>query len=85
MKVDLVLMDINMPIMNGYEATEQIKKISPELPIIAQTAYAMAGDQEKILSAGCDLYLSKPIGKQKLLEAINKCLNKSRKLTSIQE
>ncbi|MDE5419026.1 response regulator [Labilibaculum sp. DW002] len=84
-EVDLVLMDINMPIMNGYEATEQIKKINPKLPIIAQTAYAMAGDQEKILSAGCDLYLSKPIGKQKLLEAINKCLNKSRKLTSIQE
>ncbi len=81
-EIDLLLMDINMPVMNGYEATKQIKIINPELPIIAQTAYAMSGDQEKILSTGCDLYLSKPIGKQQLLEAIITCFDKKEKLTS---
>ncbi|MDM8159537.1 response regulator [Labilibaculum sp. K2S] len=81
-KVDLLLMDINMPVMNGYEATKQIKNIKPELPVIAQTAYAMSGDREKILSIGCDLYLSKPVGKKTLLDAINKCFNKINQLTS---
>ncbi|WP_461631406.1 response regulator [Labilibaculum euxinus] len=83
-KVDLLLMDINMPVMNGYEATKQIKNIKPELPIIAQTAYAMSGDREKILSTGCDLYLSKPVGKNTLLDAINKCFNKNNQLTTVQ-
>ncbi|VAW14498.1 hypothetical protein MNBD_BACTEROID01-1354 [hydrothermal vent metagenome] len=59
--IDLVLMDINMPFMNGYEATKKIKKIRPNLPIIAQTAYAIAGDKEKSLEAGCDDYIAKPI------------------------
>ncbi|MBL4560755.1 MAG: response regulator [Labilibaculum sp.] len=81
-KIDLLLMDINMPIMNGYEATKQIKQIKPELPIIAQTAYAMSGDQEKILSTGFDLYISKPIRKQELIKAIYKCFEKNIKLTS---
>ncbi|WP_321321422.1 response regulator [Labilibaculum sp.] len=83
-KIDLLLMDINMPVMNGYEATKLIKNIKPELPIIAQTAYAMSGDREKILSTGCDLYLSKPVGKNTLLDAINKCLNKNNQLTTVQ-
>jgi CheY-like chemotaxis protein len=59
-KIDLVLMDIRMPIMNGLNATMEIKKIRPELPIVAQTAYAMDGDKEKSLDAGCDDYISKP-------------------------
>ncbi|BAX81056.1 response regulator [Labilibaculum antarcticum] len=82
--IDLLLMDINMPVMNGYEATKQIKNMTPNLPIIAQTAYAMSGDREKILLTGCDLYLSKPIGKQQLLEAIIMCLDEKNKLTAIQ-
>lgn len=59
--VDLVLMDIKMPLMNGYEATKRIKEKRPDLPIIAQTAYAMISDKLEAENAGCDGYLSKPI------------------------
>ena len=59
--IDLVLMDIQLPEMNGYDATKNIKKIRPEMPVIAQTAYAMAGEREKIFEAGCNDYVSKPI------------------------
>lgn len=52
--IDLVLMDINMPIMNGYRATNEIKKFRLDLPIIVQKAYAVAGDSQKSLEAGCD-------------------------------
>jgi len=68
--IDLVLMDINMPVKNGYEATKEIKKLFPNLPIIAQTAYAMGGDMDKILEAGCDDYISKPIKRELLIEKI---------------
>jgi CheY-like chemotaxis protein len=74
--IDIILMDIKMPEMNGYEATTEIKKINPEIPIIAQTAYALAGEKEKILSAGCNDYLSKPIMGKILLEKINNFINK---------
>ncbi len=70
--IDLVLMDIRMPIMNGFEATIQIKNIRPELPIIAQTAYAFTEEKEKILAIGCDDYLSKPINHETLLKLIEK-------------
>lgn len=73
--IDLVLMDINMPVMNGFIATKEIKKIKPNLPIIAQTAYAIAGDREKFIDAGCDDYISKPIKKDELIEVINKFLS----------
>jgi len=66
--IDLVLMDIKMPGMNGYEITEKIKKIRPNIPIIAQTAYALAGDRELSLKAGCDEYIKKPIKKEDLYE-----------------
>ncbi len=73
-EIDLVLMDINMPVLNGYDASMQIKKLRPELPIIAQTAYAIAGDREKSLDAGCDEYISKPIKKDELITKINQLL-----------
>jgi PAS domain S-box-containing protein len=65
--IKLILMDIKMPEIDGLEATRQIKMINPDIPIIAITAYAMSGDEERILGAGCDGYLSKPISKERLL------------------
>ncbi len=76
--IDLVLMDINLPIMNGYEATSKIKKIRPNLPIIAQTARAISGEREKALEAGCDDYISKPFKKEVLIEMINNLLKKKK-------
>lgn len=75
-EVDIVLMDIKLPILNGYEATRQIKQIRPELPVIAQTAYAMKNDKEAALQAGCDDYLAKPIVKDALLSMIEKYVQK---------
>lgn len=68
---DLILMDIKMPNMDGLEATREIKKIHPEIPIIAQTAYAMENDERLSLAAGCNSYLSKPIKANKLLETLS--------------
>jgi len=68
--IDLVLMDMRMPEVDGMQATIEIKKINPNLTIIAQTAYAMNGDKDKALEIGCDDYLSKPIKKELLLEKI---------------
>lgn len=68
--IALVLMDLRMPVLNGYEATREIKKFNPELPIIAQTAFALHGDKEKALEAGCDGYITKPIKKKELIDII---------------
>ncbi|MBC8436209.1 MAG: response regulator [Bacteroidetes bacterium] len=73
--LDLVLMDIQLPLMNGYEATKKIKKERPALPVIAQTAYAMAGDMNKSIQAGCDGYISKPIKKEELFRILRKVLH----------
>lgn len=69
-QIDLVLMDIQMPEMDGYEATRRIKKIRPTLPIVAQTAFAMEGERDKSLKAGCDAYIAKPIKFQELVKVI---------------
>jgi CheY-like chemotaxis protein len=69
--IKLILMDIKMPEMDGFEATKQIKQINPAIPVIAITAYAMSGDEDRIIAAGCDGYLSKPINKKSLLEKIS--------------
>src|SRR5258708_16410806 len=69
---DLILMDINMPGMDGMEATSRLKS-SPDLshiPIIALTANAMRGDRERIMAAGCDDYLQKPVDNTKLVELV---------------
>jgi CheY-like chemotaxis protein len=72
--IDLILMDIKMPVMSGLEATQIIKKSKPGIPVIAITAYAMHGDENKALEAGCDDYITKPAGKEKLLQVIqNHC------------
>jgi len=71
-KVDLVLMDIRMPGMDGYEATEIIKKENKSLPIIAQTAYALKGEKEMSLDSGCDDYISKPIDITELMGMLSK-------------
>lgn len=73
-KIDLVLMDIKMPLMDGYEATKEIKKIRPNLPVIAQTAFALLGDKKKSLENGCDDYIAKPIKKDVLIQIIRKHL-----------
>lgn len=74
--IDLVLMDMKMPDMNGFESTRQIKVIRNELPIIAQTAYAMSTDEENCLRAGCDDYISKPLRIDNLLAKIDKHLHR---------
>ena len=73
--LDIVLMDIQLPKMNGYDATREIKKIRKNLPVIAQTAYAMAGDREKSIQAGCDDYITKPLNIESLLPKINQFLS----------
>lgn len=76
LNIDLILMDIKMPIMNGIDATKMIKKTHPQIPVIAVTAYAMTDDKEKALEAGCDGYLAKPINKDSLFSVINQCMNR---------
>lgn len=69
---DVVLMDIKMPVMDGYAATIKIKEHDKNAFIIAQTAYAFSGDREKALAAGCEDYISKPIKKESLFSIVNK-------------
>ncbi len=73
-EISLVLMDIKMPVMDGFEATRRIKEFRKNLPVIGLTAYALTGDREKALEAGCDDYLSKPVKSDLLLSAIHKQL-----------
>ncbi len=69
-EISLVLMDIKMPVLNGIEASRQIRLFMPKLPIIATTAFAQTGDENRILAAGCNAYLAKPIKADKLLVTI---------------
>jgi PAS domain S-box-containing protein len=70
--IDLVLMDIQMPEMDGHEATQLIRKFNQEVVIIAQTAFALSGDREKAMEAGCTDYISKPIKRENLTELLQK-------------
>ncbi|MCF8296892.1 MAG: response regulator [Saprospiraceae bacterium] len=71
-EISLVLMDIRLPELDGYQATQQIKEFRPDLPIIAQTAYVMSNEKGKVLQAGCDDLITKPIKINVLLTTVKK-------------
>ncbi len=73
-KPDLILMDISLPVMDGYEATRQIRETLPSLPIIGLSAHAMQGDAEKARAAGLTDYLTKPLDEDLLLEKLKEYL-----------
>lgn len=76
--IDLILMDIRLPKMNGYDATKEIRKFRLDVPIIAQTAYVMPEEKGKVLSVGCNDLLTKPIRKNQLLAAVSKYIDKEK-------
>jgi len=69
--IDLILMDLNMPVMDGYEAMRIIKSRHPSIPIIAQTAYTMNNDRHRCLQAGFNDYIAKPINRLALYRMVN--------------
>ncbi|MGK0411929.1 MAG: CheY-like chemotaxis protein [Polaribacter sp.] len=73
--IDVILMDIKMPILNGYEATKKIREFNTDIIIIAQTAYALSGDNKKAIDAGCNDYITKPINKEILFQVLDKQRN----------
>ncbi len=72
--IDLVLLDVRLPDANGWELAKELKSLRPALPVIVQTAFAMTGDREKSLAAGCNDHISKPIKKEQLLKMISEHL-----------
>ena len=79
--IDLVLMDIKMPEMDGYEATAKIKKVRPELPVIAQTAYITEADRKRAIACGCSDFITKPIVKKLLISKVcNQLINRAGKI-----
>ena len=74
--IDLVLMDVKMPVMSGLDATRKIKAKIPNIPIIAQTAYAMEDEKQHCLDAGCDDYIAKPIDPNDLFTMLKKYMDK---------
>jgi two-component system cell cycle response regulator DivK len=77
-KIDLILMDINMPKMDGIEATRIIKSTNPEIIIVVQTAYILSGEERLCHEAGCDDFITKPIRLKYLLDTINRYLATSK-------
>jgi CheY-like chemotaxis protein len=80
--IDLVLMDIKMPILNGLEATRKIREFNENIIIIAQTAHVLSGDKEKAIVAGCNDYITKPIQKDELFILLNNYLQKGGSINS---
>ena len=73
-QIDLVLMDLNMPEMDGFEATQKIKSMRPEVPVIAQSAYILSGEEKRSIEAGCDEFLAKPIRLSSLVDVLQRYL-----------
>jgi CheY-like chemotaxis protein len=78
--IDLILMDVQMPLMNGYEATKEIRKFNTEVIILAQTAFALQGDYLKTIAVGCNGYISKPIGSQELSILLQRYFSEPKKI-----
>jgi len=73
-EIDLVIMDIRLPHMDGIEATTKIKTLNPELPVVIQTAYALESVRDEALKSGCDEFITKPIRVETLLSILRKHL-----------
>ena len=73
-KPDLILMDLKMPFMDGYEATRRVKILHPDLKVIALTAYTQPEEESRAMNAGCSAFLSKPIRKEDLMEIIRRIM-----------
>ena len=78
-KPDLIVMDIQLPEISGLEITDRLKKdaVLKSIPVVAVTAFAMRGDEQKIMAAGCDAYLSKPISVMSLLDTIRQFIGEA--------
>ncbi|MCF8365598.1 MAG: response regulator [Bacteroidales bacterium] len=77
--IDLVLMDLHLPGISGYDATREIKKIRKDITVIAQTAFVFSGEKQKCIDVGCDDYIAKPIRSDELIFKIRSCLINSGK------
>lgn len=77
--IDLVLMDLHLPGISGYEATREIKKLRKDITVIAQTAFVFSGEKQKCLDVGCDEYIAKPVRSEELIFKIRTCLINSGK------
>ncbi len=72
--IDLVLLDLNLPVVNGFKVLEHIKKVSPNIPVVVQTAYLFSGEEEKSISMGANAFIAKPVHLELLLNTFSKYL-----------
>ncbi len=82
---DLVIMDMQMPVVDGYEATRKIRKMGNDIPVIALTAHTMQGDEKKSLEAGCNAYLGKPIKQKELLDIVRSYIGSTERIIKSEE